>query len=548
MHASSFSGLRRVTSDPATGRGIRSGAGTKMKAVLGDNNGIDVEDSIANSDTAANNRAKKAKPNSQKSSSSSSTSLATTVGDSSNKRGRKVQYVAEDDEVGTSYTNSDESPRGHGKAKPNSQKSSSSSSTSLATTVGDSSNKRGRQVQYVAEDDEIETYYTNSDESPRGHGKAKPNSQTSSSSSSTSLATKRGKQCAENEAEFENAQENPDVNDSSTPADKSIPIKTNSMATTRTPIITSMAEITRNDLTLAFQTQTALAKEAIYAKQYTQFKELQDEDFAFALAEKKLKNKIAIAAQHEQLARYNNASILDQANTRIQESRLLADADNAHAISNARSRDTVRTLDRFSYLSPRDDFLYEQQRSRDSSSSKSSNFSNTPRNEYYMQQETHDFAYQRELLSHQIEKRKSEHDIFIAKQKNELDKLQRVDTSVTSTAASATSGDSNFRRKTYNCSSSRSPDRGITHRMYSQTSSDEGRAGTNDRRQHSRRSRSRSPERLHSEHNYSQSHRRFRSRSPDSSRRENSRGYEYISASQRSCSFHVSSSQSRKRY
>ena len=305
----------------------------------------------------------------------------------------------------------------------------------------------------------------------------------------------------------------------------------NSLMTQTSPVEPgmSMAEKTRNDITDAFRTRSLASKEQIYLNEYTHLQQHQVEDHAFSIADKRIKNSLLIAAQEEQLAQYHRSRLLDDASLRIQEKRLLADADNAFAISNAQARDRVRTLDQ-RYETPRDRH-YRDERHR-ITGSRSSGYS-TDFNASSERSSHYDYSYQREFTAFEIESKQVDHDISIARKKKELESI-KIGSSTSTTAAKVPvtpgiiTNNLEDRNRINRRSRSRSP---LKERH-------------DDRTSNRRRSRSRSPER-HRE-SYYNNRRRSRSRSTGRQRHDysSSRQESYSSSRRRS----RSRSPARQRY
>ena len=278
---------------------------------------------------------------------------------------------------------------------------------------------------------------------------------------------------------------------------------------------TSIAAMTRKDISEAFTTRTQASKEEYYLSHYTHLKQLQDEDFAFALADKRMKNRLTLAAQQEQLDQFTGSKTLNDASLRIQEKRLLSDADNAHAISNAKSRDTVRTLDapgRWHSTPRHRDYRDHNPSSRNSTNPTESSYSSRT---YYGSNSRHEFSYQSEFVAFEVERKKAEHDIIMAQKKNELAAIRSSTTSHAATPGDETNQRRGSARDDVRQPQSRSRSRSPrTLRETYSSSRRQSRSRSPDRRyyEHSRsrhRSRSRSPD-----NGYSRSRRRSRSRSP----------------------------------
>jgi hypothetical protein len=288
---------------------------------------------------------------------------------------------------------------------------------------------------------------------------------------------------------------------------------------------TSIAAVSRNDITEAYLTRTLACKEEYHLSHYAHLKQLQDEDFAFALADKRMKNRLTLAAQQEQLDRFNGSKTLGDASLRIQEKRLLSDADNAYAISNAKSRDIVRTLDAPAQQwarTPRGHYEHREERYRNSSSRNSVDSSRSGR-AHYENNSRHDFSYQSEFVAFEVERKRVEHDIIIAQRKKDLEIIKSSTTTSVrddvATPRDATNQQESAQDHGQHQGRCRSPGR-YGETSYSSYRRESSRSRSHDSRYYEnsnsrRRSRSRSYSRCRE--TYSNSRRRSRSRSPNES-------------------------------
>jgi hypothetical protein len=147
----------------------------------------------------------------------------------------------------------------------------------------------------------------------------------------------------------------------------------------------------------------AIDEEAKYTEnQVAHKRHLQNAQFAFELAQQQLDNDLILAKMQEKLDIVRNAKTLSDAQIKIQENKLATDACNAITIANAQSRDTVCTLDVSS----------NKGISLDSSGNRNN-------------QGKYAFSYQDHLVSQELEKRKLEHAIAIAKDKIVLEQYSQ---------------------------------------------------------------------------------------------------------------------------